>query len=113
MYIKNHRIFYLTITEFVVEPRSVNSTVGQNITIFCSAVNARTIEFLVNGIDADSDEVGAKGFKVGSPHQGDTTERNLTVVASVNHNNSNITCIAINDDEHVESGSSYILVQGK
>ena len=113
MNIKNHRIFYLAIIEFVVEPLSVNCTTGQHITIPCSAANASTIEFLVNGIDADSDIVEAKGFKVGSPYHGDTIQRNLTVVISVNHNNSNVTCVGINEDKHVESRPSYILVQGK
>ena len=99
---------------FILHPKSVNSNIGQDITINCSARNSSYVEFLVNGYSADQTELKMTGFTEGQFEGGDIARRNLTVRVSLEHNNTNISCVAIDDEgTHSMSDSSLLLVQGK
>ena len=106
--------YFLIDTVFIQHPKSVNSIIGQDITVNCRAKNSSYLKFLVNGYSADQTELKIKGFTEGQFEGGDIARRNLTVTVSLEHNNTNISCVAIDDEgKHSMSDSSLILVQGR
>ena len=109
-----HFFNFLIDTVFILHPKSVNSVIGEDITVICSAQNSSYLKFLVNGYSADQTELKMTGFIEGQFEEGDIARRNLTVRVSLEHNNTNISCVAIDDDgKHSMSDSSLLLVQGK
>ena len=81
---------------FTQQPLSMNYIIGEEFLFTCSASNADILSFLVNGISAGNEIIIDQGYtESGIDDNGDILARNLTGIAQIDYNGSNISCVAV------------------
>ncbi len=95
-------------------PLSMNYIIGEEFLFTCSASNADLLDFLVNGMAADDNIFINQGYTSSQVDiNGDISMRNLTGSAQMQHNGTNISCVAINYRlGNILSNVAVYLVQG-
>ena len=100
-------------TVFLVHPTSIAAVDGSTVEFTCTANNADTIVYRVNGSSASLGSITAKGFnQLGTEPIDTLVSRNLSVTVSSLYNNTEILCRAIGDSL-ADSNTATLTVQGK
>ena len=85
-----------SITEITQHPLSMIYNIGEEFLFTCSASDADLLHFLVNGTPADDETIVNQGYtQSGVDINGDISMRNLTGIAQIQHNGTNIICAAV------------------
>ena len=91
------KIVIHSISEIIQHPLSMNYIIGEEFLFNCSASNADLLNFLVNGMAADSDTIRHQGFtQTPVISNGDISMTTLIGIAQIQHNGTNVTCSAVN-----------------
>ena len=103
-----------SITEITQHPLSMIYIIGEEFVFTCSASNADVLLFFVNGMAAGDEIIIDQGYtQSGIDINGGIWMRNLTGTAQIQHNGTNITCVAVKIGQgDTTSNISVYRVQG-
>ncbi len=92
----------------------MNYIIGEEFLFTCSASNANALLFFVNGMAANDEIIIDQGYtQSGVDINGDISMTNLTGTAQIQHNGTNITCVAVKIGQgDTTSNISVYRVQG-
>ena len=99
---------------FTLSPEPVTAYLGAQTSYSCITDGRDVLIWTVNGVEARFPEVRDKGISF--VHSGPNSESsNLTVLASIQNNNSEIICIqqSLDGQEIARTSPVYLYVQGK
>ena len=108
---------YLSSIVILEYPENTVAINGERIVWLCKAKGSDVIQFLVNGTFASEQTIQDKGFVQGFIDNIDSTtkQRNLTVTALTQYNNTEIQCVAIDNNQPsmpIHSDIALLLIQG-